>query len=191
QLQRNGGDVAQTGDRRCRWLAARYANRRYRSFLSLAAQRMEVQVPAGRGVSGRASHRDDGVQNAAGALGQGIDSDGKEDPPERDAFRSPISDQAGSLVSPDRQHQLSVHGRPVDLAAAGDDHPLLPGMVPDAADRCAAIHGLDVFYLVVLSGFAEGIVSKALAQDFSVSSVSDSFGHRVDGNEPASSFRSL
>ena len=43
--------------------------------------------------------------------------------------------EAGSLVSPDREHQLSADDRAQRAAAAGDGHPLLPGMVSDAVHR--------------------------------------------------------
>ena len=74
QLQRHGGNVAAQGHRR-RWrLGTRHAHRRHRSQLSLAACRMEVPLPAGRRMSGGTAHRDDGLQDAAGALGKGPDS---------------------------------------------------------------------------------------------------------------------
>ena len=46
------------------------------------------------------------------------------------------------------------------LAAAGDGHSLLPGLVSDALHRSAAVHGVDVFDLQLLPGFAEGTLSR-------------------------------
>ena len=71
QLQRHRRHVA-TRPRliRSRGLAARHPHRRHRPQLPRPTQRLEVQISPGRGVSCRASHRDDRVQNPAGTLGQ-------------------------------------------------------------------------------------------------------------------------
>ncbi len=71
QLQRHRRHVAAPGHLRWRRLAARHAHRRHRPELPLADGRLEVQISARSRVPLRAAHRDDGLQNAAGALGQG------------------------------------------------------------------------------------------------------------------------
>ena len=132
QLQRHGRHVASRDDWQRRWLAARHADRRHRPELSRADGGLEVQVPAGRGVPGRAAHRDDGLQDAAGALGQGTDPDRQEDSAARDEERPAVAHQARGLVSPDGEHQLSADDHSERAADAGDDHPQLAG----AACRC-------------------------------------------------------
>jgi hypothetical protein len=68
-----------------------------------------------------------------------------------------------SLVSPDGQSQLSADDRALGAADARHDHPLLPGMVPDALHRPAPVHGVDIFHFQLLSGFAKRAVSETLA----------------------------
>ena len=87
---------------------------------------------AGCGVSCRVAGRNDRVQDPAGSLGQGFDPDLEEDSSQRDEERSAVPGEAGGLVSPDRESQLSLDGRAVGAFAAGHDHPLLPGLVSDA-----------------------------------------------------------
>src|SRR5205807_7023329 len=94
---------------------------------------------------------------------------------------------ARSVVSPDGKYQLSLHGRALNAAAAGDDHPLLSGMVPDVGHRSASIHGVDVFHIFFLSGVAERIVPAALAQDLSLSAVPYGSWHRSHGDKHTSS----
>ena len=60
---------------RRRRLAARHAHRRHRPELPLAVGRLEVQISARGRVPLRAAHRDDRLQDAAGALGQGAHPD--------------------------------------------------------------------------------------------------------------------
>ena len=71
------------GHRRGRRLAARHPHRRHRPQLPRPAQRLEVQVPAGRRVPRRAAHRDDRLQDPAGTLGQGPHPDRQKDPAQR------------------------------------------------------------------------------------------------------------
>ena len=68
--------------------------------------------------------------------------------------------KTGSLVSPDRQHQLSADDRAVSAAAAGHDDPLLPGLVPDAVHRPAAVSGIHFLHLELLSGLAKRAVPR-------------------------------
>ena len=151
--------MAPQRDRGSRRLAARHAHRRHRPLLSRPAQRMEIHLPAGCGVSGRTAGGNDRVQDPAGTLGQGPDPDGEEDSAQRDEERSAVSGEAGSLVSPDRESQLSPDGRAFGAAAAGHDHPLLPGMVSDVVHRSAAVYGVHVFDFQLLPGLAARTVS--------------------------------
>ena len=57
-------------------------------------------------------------------------------------------------------HQLSADDRALHAVDAGHDHPLLSGMVSNAADRRSAVHGVNVFHLFVLSGFAKRAISR-------------------------------
>src|ERR1700722_729162 len=115
---------------------------------------MEIYLPAGRGVSGRVARRNDRVQDPAGALGKRFDSDGEKDSAQRDEEQPALSGQAGSLVSPDRESELSLDGRALGAVAARHDHSLLSGMVPDVVHRPAVVHGFYIFNLEFLSGFA-------------------------------------
>ena len=71
QLQRHRRHVASPRHRRSRRLAARHPHRRHRPLLPRATQGLALRLPAGRGMSRRAAGRDDRLQDAAGALGQG------------------------------------------------------------------------------------------------------------------------
>ena len=69
------GHLAARGDRRCRRMAARHADRGSRSELPRAAARLALRVPARRDCAGGSPGRDERVQVAAASLGQGVDSD--------------------------------------------------------------------------------------------------------------------
>jgi glycosyltransferase involved in cell wall biosynthesis len=79
----------------------------------------------------------------------------------------------------------------LSAADACDDYPLLPGLDPDAVDRLSADDDVDIFYLVVLSGFAEGIVSKNMVEDCYLSSVFDGAGDWADRDQYACCTRSI
>ena len=111
QLQRHGRHVAHPGDLRRRRLAARYAHGRHRPELSLADGRLEIQIPAGGRVPLRAAHRDDRVQDAAGALGQGPDPDQHQGPAHDLQVERPAAHQDRGRLPPDRQHELPADGR--------------------------------------------------------------------------------
>jgi len=53
-------------------LGARHAHRRHRPFLSLAAQRLEIPLPAAYRVRVRASRGHERLQSPAGTMGQGL-----------------------------------------------------------------------------------------------------------------------
>ena len=59
-------------------------------------------------MSGRAADRDDGFQDAAGALGQGIDPVRDQRPAEGDEVECEIAGEDRGVVSPDGQYQLSA-----------------------------------------------------------------------------------
>src|SRR5205085_886376 len=104
-------------------------------LLPRATRGMEVPLPAGRGVSRRTPGGNDRLQDAAGALGRGPGADGQEDPALGAAQQAALPREAGSLVSPDLKSQLSADDCALGAAAAGDDDPLLSGLVPDAVHR--------------------------------------------------------
>ena len=151
---------------------------------------MEVYLPAGCRVPRRTAGGDDRVQDAAGALGQGPDSDGKEDSAAGAAERRAAAHQDRGLVSPDGEHELSADDHAVGAAAAGHDHSLLSGLVPDALHRPAAVHGVDVFDFKLLSGLAARTVSAKLASGAALSAISDGAGDRPDDHQHESRDRS-
>ena len=103
-------------------------------------------------------------------------------------FRAKISGprEARGLVSPDRQPQLSADDRAQRAAAAGDGHPLLPGMVSDAVHRYPTISGVDVFHLQLLSRLAEGAVSGEVVSHVYFSAGADGAGHRAHAHQQQS-----
>src|ERR1039458_8693158 len=106
---------------------------------------MEVSLPAGRGLPGGVAHRDDRLQDAAGALGEGPDPMRQEGPAQGAARQCFAARENGSLVSPDRQHQLSADDRAQHAAAAGHDYSLLSGLVSDGVqDGKSAAYGTSV-----------------------------------------------
>ena len=90
--------------------------------------------------------------------------------------------EGGSVVSPDREHQLSADDRAVDAAAAGDGHPLLSGMVSDAVHRHPAVSCVDLFDLQLLSGLAERTFSSHLVSHVYVPAGADGAWHRTDAH---------
>src|ERR1700678_212007 len=113
---------------------------------------MEIYLPARCRMRRRVTGGDDRIQDPAGTLGQGTDSDWKENLAACDAQRCAAAYQDRSLVSPDREPELSADDCAFGTDVAGDDHPLLSGMVSDALHRPAAVHGLDIFNFKFLSG---------------------------------------
>src|SRR5216684_3037993 len=182
--------MAAESHRGSRRLAARYVNRGYRSLLSRAAERMEVYLFAGCGVSRRIAGGDDCLQNPASSMGQGTRADGKKDTSAGVAQPCAVADQGGSLVSPDGEFKLSIDGRAFRVAAAGHGDPLLPGLVSDGVYRPAIISGFHIFHLKFLSGFATRAVSKDLAASIDLSAISHGFGDWIDSHEHQSCDRS-
>src|ERR1700722_8564779 len=132
---------------------------------------MEVQVSAGCGMPGRVADRDDRVQDAAGAVGEGPDSDGEEDTSSSAEERCAVAYQARGLVSPDGEYQLSAHDRVERLADARDDHSQLAGTAADAADRLSAVYRQHYVGVDLLHGESEGVVSEELVHVDSLRSV--------------------
>src|SRR5208282_2494956 len=140
-----------------------------------------------------AAYRDDRLQDAAGTLGQRPNPDVKENLAPRFEERRTLAHQARSLVPPHRQHQLPADDRPLGAAHAGNGHPLLSGLVPDAAHRSAALHGLDLLHLVLLPGVAEGAIPAPLVSNLPLSALPDVAWHWAHHHQHArrygSSFR--
>ena len=91
---------------------------------------------------------------------KGLIQTAQEDTAQRVEQRSAFSRKAGSLVPPDCESELPLDGRALRASAARDDHPLLPGMVPDVVHRYAAVPGFHVFDFQLLPGIAAGAVSE-------------------------------
>ena len=164
-------------------VAARHADRGHRPELPGADGGVEVQVPAGCGVPGGAADRDDGVQDAAGAMGERVDPDRQEDPAEGAEERRAVPHKAGGLVSPDGEHQLPADDYPEHAADAGDDYPKLARNDADAADRPSAVYGEHDVDLVVLPGEPEGTASEDVVEDVPLHPVLDGAGGGADDHE--------
>ena len=115
---------------------------------------MEVYIPAGCGMSGRVAGGDDRVQNPAGAMGEGADPDRKENFAASAEKRSTVSGEAGGLVSPHREYELSADGGAFGAAAAGHGDPVLPGLVSDVVYRYPTFSGFYFFDFKFLPGVA-------------------------------------
>src|SRR5580704_14191682 len=97
-------------------------------------------------------------------MGEGTYPDGEEDFAAGVEERCAVAYEAGGVVSPDGEHQLSADDCAERAADAGDDYPQLAGIHPDAADRFSPVrreHNVRVF---VLPGESEGAVSEELVQ---------------------------
>ena len=144
---------------------------------------MEVQVPAGRRVSSGVADRDDCFQDAAGALGQRPDSVFQEGLAQGFARPGFAARKDRGLVPPDRQPELSAHDRLEHASDASHGDPFLPGLVPDAVHRSAAVHGVDVLDFQLLPDVAERAISQDVAADVSVSASVDGAGDRPDRHQ--------
>src|SRR6185369_7116610 len=91
-----------------------------------------------------------------------------------------LSREAGGLVPPHRESELSLDGRALGAAAARHDHPFLPGMVSDVVHRSAAVSGVHVFDFQFLPGLAARAVPEKLAASLALSAISYGAGHRSD-----------
>src|SRR5271156_4511762 len=151
---------------------------------------MEIYLPAGCRVPGRVAGGDDRLQDAASALGQGINSDGEKDSAASDAQRRIVAHQDRSLVSPHCKFELSADDHTFGADIAGDDYPFLSGMVSDAVHRSAALYGVDLLYFQFLPGFSARTFSQDLAASTAVSAVPDGVGRGVDHHQHQSGDRS-
>src|SRR6185437_9689778 len=111
------------------------------------------------------------------------DPDGEEDPATGDEERCVVAYEAGGVVSPDREHQLSADDRAERAADAGDDYPQLAGLYPDDADRLSPVHGQHHVGVDVLPGEPEGTVSEDLVQDVPLRSLPDGAWRRLDDHQ--------
>ncbi len=82
------------------------------------------------------------------------------DLPQGDEVEGKPAGEDRGVVPPDGEPELSADDHALGAAAAGDDHSLLPGLVPDDVHRRAAVSGFDVFHLKLLPGLAEGAVTQ-------------------------------
>src|SRR6266851_3610968 len=126
---------------------------------------MEVRLFAGRRMPGRVAGGDDRIQDAAGALGQGVNPSLQENTPQGALERRLPKGENRSVVSPDGQLQLSANDRALGFAVAGHDYSLL-------------------------SGFAKRTVSEELAAIAALPATVDGSGNRADGHEYACRARS-
>src|SRR5664279_749615 len=125
---------------------------------------------------GGTAHRDDRVQDAAGALGQGPDPMRQERLAQGVARQCLAAREDGSLVSLDRQYQLSADDRAQHAAAAGHDYSFLSGLVPDGLHRSAPVSGFHVFDLKFLPRLAKRTVSPNLVSHDLVPAAPDGAG---------------
>ena len=122
--------------------------------LSLAVEGLEISLPSGRGVSGRAAHRNDRLQDAAGARwAKGLIQCAKKDLPK--VLRAPVS----KLEKIEAWYHLTANlSYPLMIVLSTLLLPamviwLLPGLVPDALHRPAPVPGIDVFHLQASTWF--------------------------------------
>src|ERR1700704_886179 len=115
-------------------MGARHTYRRHRSFVSLAAQRLEISVPPANRVRFRASRGHERLQSPASTLGQGPHADRKENPSKSLEIRRAMARQNRSLLPPYRQYQLPIDDPALHHVAARDDRALLSGLGSDAGD---------------------------------------------------------
>src|SRR5215467_14808921 len=115
---------------------------------------MEIRLLAGCRVPGRATGRNDGIQNAAGPLGQRADSNRKKNFAPGSQERSAVPRETRSLVPPHGKFELSAYGGAVGTVAARDGDSLLPGLVSDAVHRSAIISCVDFFHFQFLFSFS-------------------------------------
>ena len=91
-----------------------------------------------------------------------------------------MAQQGGSLVSPHRESQLSLHGAALGAPSAGDDHPFLWRMVPDAAHRPAPVHRFNGIDIELLSRLAKGTFSGTLVPHVPLSALPNVTWDRID-----------
>src|SRR5271154_4781249 len=122
---------------------------------------------------------DERVQIATGALGQGPDADGEENPAARNALERTGRRESGSVLPPHGEYQLPADGISLDYFASGDDRAFLSGLVSGAGDRLTALHRVHVLDFVVLSCSRARHLSEDLEEDVPLSAVHHGSGHRT------------
>src|SRR5207253_1288257 len=129
QFQRNCGHLAAKCDRERRWMAARYADGRYRSQLPRTNGGMEVSVSAAHRLPRRTSCRNEFFQKPAGAVGERIDSDCHQTASANPQEQSALEDKDRSIFPSHGEHFLSADDRAVVPAAARHDRETQSGLV--------------------------------------------------------------
>src|SRR6267378_3614996 len=152
---------------------------------------MEVCLSAGRRMPRRVTGGDDRIQDAAGTVGQRVDSGFQEDTSSGAGERRTPSRENRSLLSPDSKPQLSADDRPFRFADARHDYSVLSGVVPDALHRPAPVHGFDVLHFQLLPGFAKGTVSETLVAIAALPAIVDGSGNRADNHQYPCRARSI
>src|SRR5580692_12858625 len=135
---------------------------------------------------GRTASGNDSLQDPASSLGERADPDQQKDSAPGAQERSEIPREARGLVSPDCKSQLSVDDCALGGGRAVKNKTLLPGLVPDAVHRSAAIHGVDLFDLDFLSGLAARVISRQVVSRPALSSLSDGSRNRPHRHQYAS-----
>src|ERR1700686_1892310 len=144
---------------------------------------MEVYLSSGRRVPCRAACRDDGIQDAAGTLGQRADPDREEDSAARAQERSAISREAGILVSPDRKSELSLNGGSFGSAAVSDGYSVFPVEGSDALHRPPPVSGFDIFHFEFLPRLSARAVSEDLGAGAALLAIFDGTSNWADGDQ--------
>ena len=160
QFQRHGRHPAPVHDRRRRRLAARHADRRFRSELSRAAQGLEIRLPAVGRVPVGTAGRNLRFPGPAIALGEGTDAGRDEAAADHSSIEPAVAREGRSVFSSDAEYFLSADDRRFRADAAGDDRAVLHGLVPDGGDRSAADRGVVLVDFGVLRDRASRAVSE-------------------------------
>jgi hypothetical protein len=99
-------------------LAARHAHRGHGPLLPRAAPRLAVHLRARRARAGRASLRDEQLQEPAVPLGQGLGADREEAHPHRPSREHPLEGEARGDLPPHGQLRVPLPRHPRGAAAA-------------------------------------------------------------------------
>src|SRR5262249_25105634 len=118
-------------------------------------------------------------QIAAGALGEGVDTDSEEDPAARAGVGCARGRESGSVLPPDVEHKLPADGVSLDDFAAGNGGAVLPRLVPGAGDRFSVVYRVDVLDFVVLPDGGARDLSEDVETDVPLSAI-----HHGGGNRP-------
>src|SRR4030095_4025614 len=131
-------------------------------------------------MSRRASRRNEFFQEPTGSLGERSDADRYQAPSANISEPAAMADQTGGFFSSHGKHLIPVDDRTVNLASAGDDREIQPGLVPDAVHRSPALACIDCFGFNVLPHLTEGALS-GLANSAYISAIPDVRRNRTIG----------